>query len=349
MRWNCRVPVGMHGGVRGRLSICENILFDCGIRQALQNLPNICIDADGLQLNFLWANCLPLVDADVGGVWVLGCHLPERVFDDNGRIVPNAQFQKEDFLPCAGPEKVFIPFRCSVPAFVLHEGIIAAQVQGQRLPAVGTGRKKLGRYFHILLPLDHLPNDLLIIKGLLTARLTALEQTIIALRVEQALFIKASFLKAVVNIRGDDKIIFVLYQLQKINTAYKKRIVCAFIDDIYMISDLITQQDDIKVIEIKDYIKNPKSNGYRSYHMIVEIPVFFAKGKTPMRVELQIRTNGMDFWATLEHQLRYKKGIEEMPGYDEISEELLHSAKAIIEADNEMQRIKDKIGMFHEI
>lgn len=111
------------------------------------------------------------------------------------------------------------------------------------------------------------------------------------------------------------------------------RIVCAFIDDIYMISDLITQQDDIKVIEIKDYIKNPKSNGYRSYHMIVEIPVFFAKGKTPMRVELQIRTNGMDFWATLEHQLRYKKGIEEMPGYDEISEELLHSARAIIEAD----------------
>ena len=220
MRWNCRVPVGMHGGVRGRLSICENILFDCGIRQALQNLPNICIDADGLQLNFLWANCLPLVDADVGGVWVLGCHLPERVFDDNGRIVPNAQFQKEDFLPCAGPEKVFIPFHCSVPAFVLHEGIIAAQVHGQRLPAVGTGRKKLGRYFHILLPLDHLPNDLLIIKGLLTARLTALEQTIIALRVEQALFIIASFLKAVVNIRGDDKIIFVLYQLQKINTAY---------------------------------------------------------------------------------------------------------------------------------
>ena len=70
--------------------------------------------------------------------------------------------------------------------------------------------------------------------------------------------------------------------------------------------------------------------------MIVEIPVFFAKGKTPMRVELQIRTNGMDFWATLEHQLCYKKGIEEMPGYDEISEELLHSARAIIEADNEM-------------
>ena len=127
------------------------------------------------------------------------------------------------------------------------------------------------------------------------------------------------------------------------------RVICSFPEDIYLLSECLLQQDDITLVEIKDYIKNPKSNGYRSYHMIVEIPVFFAKGKTPMRVELQIRTNGMDFWATLEHQLRYKKGIEEMPGYDEISEELLHSARDIIEADNEMQRIKDKIGMFHEI
>ena len=127
------------------------------------------------------------------------------------------------------------------------------------------------------------------------------------------------------------------------------RVICSFPEDIYELADSFLRQDDIVLIEKKDYIKNPKSNGYRSYHMIVEIPVFFAKGKTPMRVELQIRTNGMDFWATLEHQLRYKKGIEEMPGYDEISEELLHSARAIIEADNEMQRIKDKIGMFHEI
>ena len=127
------------------------------------------------------------------------------------------------------------------------------------------------------------------------------------------------------------------------------RVICSFPEDIYELADSFLRQDDIVLIEKKDYIKNPKPNGYRSYHMIVEIPVFFAKGKTPMRVELQIRTNGMDFWATLEHQLRYKKGIEEMPGYDEISEELLHSARAIIEADNEMQRIKDKIGMFHEI
>lgn len=142
---------------------------------------------------------------------------------------------------------------------------------------------------------------------------------------------------------------FTIENIQQLNDVAGVRIVCAFIDDIYTISDLITQQDDIKVIKIKDYIKNPKPNGYRSYHMIVEIPVFFAKGKTPMRVELQIRTNGMDFWATLEHQLRYKKGIEEMPGFEEISKELMHSAQVIIEADNEMQEIKNKIGMFHEI
>ena len=90
-------------------------------------------------------------------------------------------------------------------------------------------------------------------------------------------------------------------------------------------------------------------NLQEKYHMIVEIPVFFSKGKTPMRVELQIRTNGMDFWATLEHQLRYKKGIEDLPGYAEISEELLRSAQAVIETDNEMQQIKNKIGMFHDI
>ena len=107
--------------------------------------------------------------------------------------------------------------------------------------------------------------------------------------------------------------------------------------------------ENITVIQVKDYIKNPKPNGYRSYHMIVEIPVFFSKGKTPMRAEIQIRTNGMDFWATLEHQLRYKQNIEEMDGYEEVSNELLNCARAVIDMDNEMQRIKNKIGQFHDI
>lgn len=135
----------------------------------------------------------------------------------------------------------------------------------------------------------------------------------------------------------------------KLNDVAGIRVVCAFIDDIYTVADLLTSQDDITVVQVKDYIKNPKPNGYRSYHLIVEIPVFFSKGKTPMRAEIQIRTNAMDFWATLEHQLRYKKGIEEMDGYDQVSEELTRSAYQLTEMDNEMQRIKDKIGQFHAI
>ena len=127
------------------------------------------------------------------------------------------------------------------------------------------------------------------------------------------------------------------------------RVVCAFVDDIYTIADLLASQDDITVVNIKDYIKNPKPNGYRSYHMIVEIPIFFSKGKTPMRAEIQIRTNGMDFWATLEHQLRYKQDIEKMDGYEIISEELLRCAKSMHNMDNEMQSIKNKIGQFHDI
>ena len=94
-----------------------------------------------------------------------------------------------------------------------------------RFPAVGADRKKFCRDFHIFLLRDHFTDHSFVLKGFLTARLTALEQAVIALRVKKPLFVKARLLKAVVNIRGDDKIIFVLYQLQKINTAYKKRIV----------------------------------------------------------------------------------------------------------------------------
>lgn len=136
---------------------------------------------------------------------------------------------------------------------------------------------------------------------------------------------------------------------EKLSDVAGIRVVCAFIDDIYTVADLLASQDDIRVLQVKDYIKNPKPNGYRSYHMIVEVPVFFSKGKTPVRAEVQIRTNGMDFWATLEHQLRYKKGIEEMDGYEAISDELTRCACAVIEMDTEMQQIKNMIGRFHKI
>ena len=116
--------------------------------------------------------------------------------------------------------------------------------------------------------------------------------------------------------------------------------VCAFIDDIYTIADLITRQDDITVIQVKDYIKNPKPNGYRSYHMIVEIPVFFSDMKKPMRVEVQIRTIAMDFWASLDHQLKYKKSMDNA---SEIGEELKQCADVIAQTDKRMLEIRQQI------
>lgn len=120
------------------------------------------------------------------------------------------------------------------------------------------------------------------------------------------------------------------------------RIICEFIDDIYSIAAMLAMQDDLKLIKIKDYIKYPKPNGYRSYHMIVEIPVFFSKGKTPMRVEIQIRTMAMDFWASLDHELKYKKNID--PQDEEvIAGELLTCAERIAETDTIMQQIRMKL------
>ena len=84
------------------------------------------------------------------------------------------------------------------------------------------------------------------------------------------------------------------------------RIICSFVDDIYEVAEMLVRQDDVKVIAVKDYIKNPKPNGYRSYHMIVEVPVFFTDSKRFIRVEVQIRTIAMDFWASLEHKIAYK-------------------------------------------
>ncbi|MCM1159139.1 MAG: GTP pyrophosphokinase family protein [Clostridium sp.] len=125
------------------------------------------------------------------------------------------------------------------------------------------------------------------------------------------------------------------------------RIICEFIDDIYTIAAMLAMQDDLKLIKIKDYIKFPKPNGYRSYHMIVEIPVFFSKGKTPMRVEIQIRTIAMDFWASLDHELKYKKNIDSS---DEqaIAGELLSCAERIAETDMIMQQIRMKLDAVEE-
>lgn len=87
------------------------------------------------------------------------------------------------------------------------------------------------------------------------------------------------------------------------------RVICSYIDDIYRLAEALTAQDDIRLLEKKDYIQNPKPNGYRSLHLIVSVPVFFAEQRQELKVEVQIRTIAMDFWASLEHQIKYKKEI----------------------------------------
>ncbi len=118
------------------------------------------------------------------------------------------------------------------------------------------------------------------------------------------------------------------------------RVICSFIDDIYKIAAILGAQDDVTVLEIKDYIKNPKPNGYRSYHMIVESPVFFSDRKQPMKVEVQIRTIAMDFWASLEHQMKYKKDV---PGSEDLVNRLSQIADRINQTDMEMQEIREEI------
>ena len=118
------------------------------------------------------------------------------------------------------------------------------------------------------------------------------------------------------------------------------RVVCSFIEDIYDVAEMFMRQDDIQVLEVKDYIKEPKENGYRSLHLIVEVPVFLSDKKLPMRVEVQIRTIAMDFWASLEHQVKYKRGV---PDAVRISEQLKECAETICETDQKMQNI------YHEI
>lgn len=118
------------------------------------------------------------------------------------------------------------------------------------------------------------------------------------------------------------------------------RVVCYYIEDIYTIANLLTGQDDIKILKWRDYIQEPKENGYRSLHIVVEVPVFLAEGKIPVPVEVQIRTIAMDFWASLEHSLRYK-AAESVP--PEISDELLQAAWDITALDEKMQSIRKRV------
>ena len=114
------------------------------------------------------------------------------------------------------------------------------------------------------------------------------------------------------------------------------RVICSFPEDIYELADSFLRQDDIVLIEKKDYIKNPKPSGYRSLHLIVQVPIFLQKNKKMVNVEVQFRTIAMDFWASLEHKLRYKKDIPADQA-QQLQEELLACATQSAQLDNRMK------------
>ena len=140
-----------------------------------------------------------------------------------------------------------------------------------------------------------------------------------------------------------DKVPITLENIENhLNDVAGIRVICSFPDDIYKLADYLTMQDDIKVIKRKDFIANPKPNGYRSLHLILEVPIFLTNEKKYMRVEVQFRTIAMDFWASLEHKLKYKKDI---PNSENISEELFYCAELINQLDGRMQQIREKIDI----
>ncbi len=130
---------------------------------------------------------------------------------------------------------------------------------------------------------------------------------------------------------------------KNINDVAGVRVVCSFPEDIYMLADCLLAQDDITLIEKRDYIKNPKESGYRSLHLIVSVPIFLKDEKKDVKVEVQLRTIAMDFWASIEHKLRYKKHIDE----DEaqvLARELVECSEISAALDKRMEEIKNRIA-----
>lgn len=124
------------------------------------------------------------------------------------------------------------------------------------------------------------------------------------------------------------------------------RITCSFTSDIYTIADMLAKQSDLKIISVKDYIKNPKDSGYQSYHMLVTVPIYFSGGSVDTMVEIQIRTVAQDFWASLEHKIYYKfEG--NAPAY--ISRELQECAKIVSQLDQRMLSLNNTVKEFSAV
>ncbi|MBQ1327859.1 MAG: GTP pyrophosphokinase family protein [Eubacterium sp.] len=118
------------------------------------------------------------------------------------------------------------------------------------------------------------------------------------------------------------------------------RVVCSFKEDLYKLADLLVEQDDVLLLSRKDYIKNPKDNGYRSLHLLLDIPIFLAEGKKHMKIEVQFRTIAMDFWASVDHKLKYKKEVK-CP--EEVQDRLKRCADILSGLDDEMEAVRKKI------
>lgn len=127
---------------------------------------------------------------------------------------------------------------------------------------------------------------------------------------------------------------------ENLNDVAGIRVICSFPEDVYMLADALLKQDDITLISRKDYIANPKENGYRSLHLIVTVPIFLAHEKRIMKVEIQLRTIAMDFWASLEHQLRYKK---DYTFTDEMAKELTYCAELSAQLDQRMDALRKQV------
>lgn len=128
--------------------------------------------------------------------------------------------------------------------------------------------------------------------------------------------------------------------VQYVNDIAGVRVICSFTSDIYQIADIIRNQSDIKVISVKDYIVNPKATGYMSYHMLVKVPVYLSDRIIDTKVEIQIRTVAMDFWASLEHKINYKF---EGNAPDHIKNELIECSRIVAKLDNRMLMLNEEI------
>ena len=146
------------------------------------------------------------------------------------------------------------------------------------------------------------------------------------------------------KLQHDGREVTIENMVEYLNDIAGIRIICSFMSDIYPIADMIARQADITVLHVKDYIKYPKSNGYKSYHMVVTVPVYLTDGPVETKVEIQIRSVAMDFWASLEHQIRYKNDSPEVKA---IAEELRICADTIAATDVKMQELKLRISEKH--